>query len=192
MEGNLSRNNVNVRRWAAWPASSSGRLCARLLVFAALFAVTACAWAQQGALPAAPDPGPPAPMSGSIHGVVTSADGTAYEGARVELELSRENDLPAATLLTDSSGAFSFANLPAGEFKLTISSSGFVTQHISGVLHAGEAFDMRTIVLPVASTTSVVRGIGRVAGGDRAGAAQPGGKTASAGRDSELLRQLRS
>jgi len=155
MEGNLSRNNGNERREPRGQLSHR-RLCTLLLIFAALFAVTACAWAQQGVLPAAQDSVPPASVSSSIHGVVASTDGTAYEGARVELGMSRENDLPAAILLTDSSGAFSFANLPAGEFKLTISSSGFVTQVISGVLHAGEAFDARTIVLPVASTTSVV------------------------------------
>ncbi len=93
-------------------------------------------------------------MSGSIHGVVASADGTAYEGARVKL--SHGDDPAAAIQKTDSGGAFSFANLPAGEFKLTVSSNGFVTQSISGVLHVGEAFDARTIVLPVASATSVV------------------------------------
>ena len=131
-------------------------------------------------------------MSGSIHGVVTSADGTVYEGARVELELSHDDDPTTATQQTDSGGAFNFANLPAGEFKLTVSSNGFVTQSISGVLHAGEAFDARTIVLPVAAATSYGAGVGRVAGGDCAGATQPGGKAAGAGRASELLRQLRS
>ncbi len=159
VEGHLYRNKTNERGGLRGPRRRGG-LCARLVVLAAAFAVTACAWAQQGAqegaLPSAPDPGPPAPMSGSIHGVVTSDDGSVYEGARVELELSHDDDPATATQQTDSGGAFSFANLPAGEFKLTISSNGFVTQSISGVLHAGEAFDARTIVLPVAATTSVV------------------------------------
>jgi hypothetical protein len=159
VEGHLYHNKTNERRGLRGPRRR-GRLCARLVAFAASFAFAACAWAQQGAqegaLPPAPDPGPPAPMSGSIHGVVTSDNGSVYEGARVELELSHDEDPATATQKTDSGGAFNFANLPAGEFKLTISSIGFVTQSISGVLHAGEAFDARTIVLPVASTTSVV------------------------------------
>ena len=155
VEGILFHSKTNECRGPCGPLRQ-GRLCARLLVFAALFAAAACAWAQQGVLPAAPDPVPPVPMSGSIHGVVTSADGTVYEGACVELELSHDDDPATATQKTDSGGAFSFANLPAGEFKLTISSNGFVTHSISGVLHAGEAFDARTIVLPVAATTSVV------------------------------------
>ena len=155
VEGHLFRCKTNERRGPRGPLRR-GRLCAWLLVFVALFAVTACAWAQQSVLPAAPDPEPLASASGSIHGMVTSADGTAYEGARVELELSHEENPTAATQQTDSGGVFNFANLPAGEFKLIISSNGFVTQAMSGVLRAGEAFDARTIVLPVASTTSVV------------------------------------
>jgi len=94
---------------------------------------------------------------GSIHGVVASADGTLYEGALVELELTRADDPTTATRQTDSGGAFNFAELPPGDFKLTISSNGFVTQSISGVLDAGEAFDARTIVLPVAAAASVVQ-----------------------------------
>jgi len=156
VEGHLYHNKTNERRGLRGSLRPAmGRAC--LLVFAAWFAVAACAWAQQGALPPAPDPAPPAPMSGSIHGVVTSDDGSVYEGARVELELSHDEDPATATQQTDSGGAFSFANLSPGTFKLTISSNGFVTQSISGVLHAGEAFDARTIVLPVAATTSVVQ-----------------------------------
>ena len=131
-------------------------LCACLTLFAALFAVTACAWAQQDTLPAAPEPEPSEVVNGSIHGVVKSVDGTAYEGARVDLEQSHSEAPLTTTQRTDSVGAFNFANLPAGEFKLTISSKGFVTQSISVVLRAGEALDAPTIVLPVASTTSVV------------------------------------
>ena len=127
------------------------------LASVAFFAIAVGAWAQQSVLPPAPDSALPAPATCSVHGVVTSADGAAYEGARVELETGRERDLTAATQLTDGGGAFNFTNLHAGEFKLTISASGFVTQHISSLLRAGESFDAGTIVLPVASTTSVVR-----------------------------------
>ena len=159
VEGILFRSKTNECRGPRSPLlPGPGSAC--LPVLAALFAFAACAWAQQaaqaGALPAALDPGPRAPMIGSIYGVVTSADGTVYEGARVELELDHADDPATATQTTNSGGTFNFANLLAGEFKLTISSNGFVTQSISGVLHAGEAYDARTIVLPVASTTSVV------------------------------------
>ncbi len=95
-------------------------------------------------------------MGASIHGVVTSADGAVYEGARVEVEVSGPGAPPAASQQTDSGGAFNFANLPTGTFRLTISSAGFVTQEIRGELHAGEAFDARTIVLPVTVAASSI------------------------------------
>jgi len=78
-----------------------------------------------------------------------------YEGARVVLESS--GGAPAATTQTDSNGAFSFANLPAGTFKLTVSARGFQSKSISGVLHEGEDFDAHTIALPVAAATNEVR-----------------------------------
>jgi hypothetical protein len=59
-----------------------------------------------------------------------------YEGARVVLESSGSAD-PEATAQTDSNGAFSFANLAPGAFKLTVSARGFLTQSISGVLRRG-------------------------------------------------------
>lgn len=92
----------------------------------------------------------------SLHGVVTSTDGAVYEGAHVVLEMSGSG-APAATAETDSDGTFSFANLPAGTFKLRVSAQGFMSQSISGVLHAGEDFDAHTIALPVAAATNEVR-----------------------------------
>ena len=127
------------------------------MVFAALLAVAACARAQEGAAPVALGPDPATQPGGSIHGVVAGTDGTVYEGVQVELELSHDEDPATMTQQTDSGGAFNFSQLPAGEFKLTISSTGFLTQLLTGELHAGEAFDAHTIVLPVAGTESVVR-----------------------------------
>ena len=131
-------------------------LRACLLVFAALAAAAACAVAQGGAAPAATDPNRALPATASMHGVVTSTEGAVYEGARVVLESSSSAD-PSATAQTDSNGAFSFANLAPGAFKLTVSAPGFLPQSISGVLHAGEDFDAHTIALPVAAATNEVR-----------------------------------
>jgi len=89
--------------------------------------------------------------------VVTSTDGAVYEGAQVVLVMTGSVGTPAATVQTDSSGVFSFANLHPGAFKLTVSSQGFQTQSISGVLQAGEDFDARTIALPMIGATSEVR-----------------------------------
>lgn len=139
--------------YASQDARRKGFLRARLLVFAALAGAAACAVAQEDA---APDPHLALPAMASMHGVVTSTEGTVYEGARVVLERSGSAD-PAATAQTDSNGAFSFANLAPGAFKLAVSARGFQTESISGILHAGEDFDAHTIALPVAAATDEVR-----------------------------------
>jgi hypothetical protein len=89
---------------------------------------------------------------GSIQGTVAGKDGEAYEGVRVELVVAGEQ--PPLTTETDGSGEFSFVNLPAGAFTLTVASQGFVTQTRSGVLNPGESYDARTVVLPLMETTS--------------------------------------
>ncbi len=106
--------------------------------------------------PAAPGPAPALSTTASLHGVVTSTDGAVYEGARVRIETSGNGSPQTATTLTDGSGAFSFANLTPGTFTLTVSSQGFATQSTSGVLHAGEEFDARTIALPMGAATNNV------------------------------------
>jgi len=135
---------------------------------ALLLATGAGVWAQTSAKPAATNANAAAPMSGSIHGVVTSNDGSVYEGAHVQLELSGPDAPESAVEETDSNGAFSFARVNPGAFKLVVSSNGFVSQEISGVVHTGEAVDAQTIVLPVAMAASEVQ----VSGGSQADIAQ--------------------
>lgn len=101
----------------------------------------------------------PAP-TGSVSGVVVDRENTVYEGAHIALfEQGPDtslNPLPARTATTDSDGRFNFAAVPPGSFQLTVSSQGFASQLISGVLHPGETYQSRPIFLPV-STTSEVR-----------------------------------
>jgi hypothetical protein len=126
-----------------------------MLALGAWLLTATFAGAQQSSPQAEPNPTPNlAPATGSIHGVVESADETAYEGARVEL--SRPGNATVATQQTDSGGAFNFANLPAGSFKITVSAAGFVTQETRGDLLAGQAYDAHTIVLPMAAATNSV------------------------------------
>lgn len=58
--------------------------------------------------------------------------------------------------MSDGNGRFSFVDVPPGPFQLTISSTGFATQNISGVLHAGESYEAQGIVLPFIAATSEV------------------------------------
>jgi hypothetical protein len=131
----------------------------------ALIGMGPLAWSQQN-LPAAPIPvasrtaqatAAEATLPGSIHGIVVSKDGEEYEGVRVTLSQTGPDAPSARTQITGSDGGFRFAGVAPGAFKLTISTSGFVTQAVSGVLHPGEMYEAQTVVLPVAIASSDVR-----------------------------------
>jgi hypothetical protein len=120
----------------------------------------------QTARPEMPAPAAPAPptQAGSIAGTVTGTDGQTYEGAKVALTLNGAPDgTPngtqprTQTLETDSTGEFLFSGVPAGAFTLTVSSAGFAPQTVTGVLAPGQAYDAKTIVLPMVEATNEVR-----------------------------------
>jgi hypothetical protein len=144
-----------------------------------LLAISGCSsgiWAQQGLLPVtfpaatslpdSPDPQAragtgesggqaDAHSTGIIHGVVVDRDGSVCEGASVSLAQTGPGGQELRTATSDSIGRFSFLDVPAGSFRLTISSKGFATQVVTGVMHAGEEFTAQAIVLPVMSTSEV-------------------------------------
>ena len=119
-------------------------------------------------LPDSPEPQTPAAKSefpaqpdteehstGSVRGVVVDRGGSVYEGAAVSLAQTGPSGPELRPPTTDSSGRFSFPDVPAGNFRLTISSKGFATQVVKGVLRPEEDFDAQSIVLPVTSTSEV-------------------------------------
>jgi hypothetical protein len=135
------------------PIGTRRRRHSRLRFGLLVACLVAAAYARAQSSGPAPNPGDTGSFAASIHGTVESAEGTVYEGAEVELDLSAG---PPAMQRTDSEGAFSFTNLPAGSFRLTVSSTGFQTQQLAGVLQPGQIFETRTITLPVASAASEV------------------------------------
>jgi hypothetical protein len=96
------------------------------------------------------------PSLGSIHGTVLGKDGSVYEGATVTLVQSGSG-APANATASDASGRFDFVAVPAGAFKVSVSSIGFATQSFSGVLHGGESVEAQPVVLLFASAASDVR-----------------------------------
>jgi hypothetical protein len=150
-------------------------IAVRIAVFLAFYGFAAHAWSRQAslsapgaaidvALPNAPEaqasPAPRAPVPsspGSIHGVVVDRDGTVCEGARVNLTQSGPAASAVRSTISGSDGRFVFNNVPAGGFKLAVSSGGFVTDVIAGVLHPGESYEAPPVSLLVTAAQSEVR-----------------------------------
>jgi hypothetical protein len=112
--------------------------------------------ANEGGLNQSPGLPGPTDQIGSVGGVVQDKDGTVYEGVRVVLTQSAAIKLPERAVTTDANGRFLFTAVPAGAFTLTISSTGFATQTISGSLHPGEVYEAANIVLPFANSSTDV------------------------------------
>jgi hypothetical protein len=93
---------------------------------------------------------------GSIRGVVEDRDGAVYQGVHITLAETVPAPPSTRTTTTDINGRFLFSGVPAGAFKLTVSSEGFATQVVSGTLHVGESYEASTIVLPFATATTEV------------------------------------
>ena len=91
---------------------------------------------------------------GSISGTVVDIGGTLVSGAHVTLVT--ESAATARETMADSEGHFSFANVAAGNFKLTVSCDGLQTYLVSGTLHEGETYEVPKIVLRVATANTTV------------------------------------
>jgi hypothetical protein len=81
-------------------------------------------------------------------------DGTFCEGARITLESA---GTVARQAVSASNGSFAFTGLPPGTFKLTFSSSGFVTRVVTGVLRSGESYETPPAILLVTTVHSEVQ-----------------------------------
>jgi hypothetical protein len=121
------------------------------------------AGAQQAELPDAPNTQISAPQQeaanpslGNVHGVVVNVDGAVYEGARVVLVQPGPSAPPPRSVNTDSNGAFAFSDLQPGTFRLSVSANGFATQTLAGAVHAGESYEVKSIVLAMSGATSEV------------------------------------
>jgi hypothetical protein len=94
--------------------------------------------------------------SSSISGIVMDANGGTISGANVTLTSAR--DLEERKLLSDSNGGFSYSGLPAGNFKLAVTSPGmepFVFPDI--VLNADERRKLSQISMAIAVATTEVK-----------------------------------
>ena len=87
-------------------------------------------------------------VSGSISGTVTDATGAVISGATVTItNMDRGEDIRVLT--TNSAGFFTAEALPLGDYKVTITSSHFKTEVVTGlVLHAADALTVNRTLVP--------------------------------------------
>lgn len=100
-------------------------------------------------------PPPEQQTVGSISGTVVDRTGAVVAGAR--LRLTREGQSLNSEALSGDNGQFSFTNVAAGPFHVTVVSGGFEPQTFSGILHSGETFIVPVFALGVATAITEVR-----------------------------------
>jgi hypothetical protein len=157
---------VLLRRNARHPASKPGEFNSWILFgLLCAFLLTVAAQAQQStpdqtstrsAPPVVASPqSQSSPLSTArVSGTVLDEHGAMAEGAQVQLTFAGQ---PARQALSNESGEYSFTNLPAGPFQLTITAPGFDKKVFSGVLSPGQAFLVPEIALKIAGATTEVR-----------------------------------
>lgn len=135
-----------------------GLLCAFLLMPAAQAQQPVSGGASSGSAPpvvkTSSQPQSDLQSTGSISGTVLDAHGALAVGAQLQLTVAGQ---PAQQVVSNDNGEYSFSNLPAGPFELTIAAPGFDKKMFSGVLNPGQAFLVPQIVLKIASATTDVR-----------------------------------
>ena len=132
-----------------------------------LLCAVVCAFAtpaQTQQTPAAADPGataaagtqtPGEQLPGTITGTIVDASGGSVAAARVTL--TRADPSPNQQTESAADGSFSFANVAAGAFTVTVTATGFAAQTFSGTLRPGEMNVVPPIALALATNVTEVR-----------------------------------
>src|SRR6202035_3021763 len=92
---------------------------------------------------------------GSITGTATGDSGSAIPGVQVSIKDVTTGQI--RTVQTDTSGSYRLPALPVGNYELTVSASGFVTQVLTGISVAGGSERVLDIRLRAGNSQTVVR-----------------------------------
>jgi hypothetical protein len=92
--------------------------------------------------------------AGTISGTVTDQAGSVAVGAQIELTSDANSSKQKAT--SGDNGEYSFTNVPAGPFHLTVSAPGFDTKIYSGTVQVGQTFLVPAIALSITAVTAEV------------------------------------
>jgi hypothetical protein len=90
---------------------------------------------------------------GTVCGSVIDVTGAPVVGAKITLTRA---DQSSEEQFSDENGRFTFSNVKAGEFQLTISSPGFTSQGTSGLIHDGENYSVPQVALSLATELTEV------------------------------------
>jgi hypothetical protein len=96
-----------------------------------------------------------APKPGSVIGTVLDPNGAPTPN--VVVRLTNEDKTLSQQVSTGDKGQFSFANVPPGPFKLSLSAEGFGKQEVSGELASGEVNLLPPIVIAIATVVTDVK-----------------------------------
>jgi len=92
---------------------------------------------------------------GNIVGTILDQSGSVAIGASVRLT-SEEKQSFSREAVSGDNGQFTFSNIPAGPFKLSVSSTGFGGAGFSGELAPGQTYLVPPIVLSIATVVTAV------------------------------------
>src|ERR1700759_5768376 len=87
-------------------------------------------------------------MPRTICGSIIDVTGAPVVGAKVTVT---RTDGSTEDVYSDENGRFTFSNVKAGEFQLTIASPGFTSQGTSGLIHDGENYSVPQVALTLAT-----------------------------------------
>lgn len=91
---------------------------------------------------------------GNIVGTILDQSGSVAAGANVRL--TSETQSFSREVVSGDNGQFSFSNVPAGPFKLSVSSTGFGGEAFAGELTPGQTYLVPPIVLSIATVVTAV------------------------------------
>jgi hypothetical protein len=101
------------------------------------------------------DQGAPAAKLGIVIGTVLDQSGAVSVGTVIRL--TPEDKSAYREVVSGDNGQFSFSNIPAGHFQLSVSSTGFGNEVYSADLGPGQTFLAPPIVLSVATVVTQVK-----------------------------------
>src|SRR5689334_2518909 len=93
--------------------------------------------------------------TGSINGTVVDGSRAVVSGAKVTLTAKDRSTIQET--LTATNGSYTFANVPPGDFQVTVTAASFAPKTFAGILQAGQAFEAPPTVLGVGEANVVIQ-----------------------------------